>query len=354
MKPKIPLYILLAVLVTGLILFLMSLDKKEEEGSSSYRTEATGGDGELVLVNPDEPEDRIVADTVASVLGRDMPGLPRPEPYFDIIRVEEGKLGDDLKGHQRIIFVEVSEEKDHAARLAFGADQWAKGQLIFRLTGNDRDSLIRHFLDRSDRMMKRMQKKVREEHREAFEGEFSASIDEELRKEHGLSLKVPQGFEIKKSAERFVWLERYRQLTKDGRQRSLMEGIFIYYRPYEKEEQFDRERLLQVRDSVLKKHVPGPSDGSYMSTEDRYPDVAPVLEEVELDGKYAAKLRGLWRVENDQMGGPFISLSTYHEATQRLITAEGFIYGPGFQKRDHIRNLEAMIYTLEALEEKSS
>jgi hypothetical protein len=33
--------------------------------------------------------------------------------------------------------------------------------------------------------------------------------------------------------------------------------------------------------------------------------------------KYYAELRGLWKVENDFMGGPFVSLSTLDEKTKQ-------------------------------------
>lgn len=348
MKVKIPLYFVLAVAVTGLLLFLISLDDGgKKEGGSNYLPTATGADGELVLACADQAVDMKVGDTVASVLGRDMFGLPRPEPYFDIVRVKKEKLGGMLKQHQNVFLVDISKEHEQAAELGVGKDQWAKDQLVFRLKGNDKDSAIKKFKESSARILKRLEHTERKRLRSVYETDYSEKLKRKLEKKHGLSIKVPGGFEVKRSRDRFVWLERYRQIPKGGRKRDLMEGILIYYRPYEDENQFKKERLLEVRDSVLKKYVPGPSEGSYMTTEDRFPEVEPRMEEIRFKGEYATEIRGLWRVENDQMGGPFVNTSTYHEESGRLITVESFIYGPRFDKRDYLRQLQAMVYTLE-------
>ncbi|MFB6257201.1 MAG: DUF4837 family protein [Flavobacteriales bacterium] len=357
MRSKTPLYTLIAVLITGLILFLISLDDGDNKGKGSVpRSDISGAEGEVVLTVPKGERNKAVGDTVAAVLSRSIFGLPRPEPSFDIVRVNRSKLTGILKDHRNIFVVSVSSEYDHAAKMGVAEDRWAKGQLYFRLSGNDKDSVIKHFLARSEMIIDRLEKAERERMKEDYEEAYNQRLRDHLMKKHSISLKVPDAFEIKKDKERFVWLERYRRIPKGDRglKRDLMEGILIYYEPYKSQDQLEKEQLLQVRDSLLKAHVPGPSEGSYMITEARYPEAAPRLEEEEFKGEYAAKIRGLWRVKNDQMGGPFISLTTYDKERERLVTVEGFIYGPHFKKRNYLRELEAMLYTLEFQEKSSS
>jgi hypothetical protein len=75
----------------------------------------------------------------------------------------------------------------------------------------------------------------------------------------------------------------------------------------------------------------------------------PRLEELAFKGQYAAEIRGLWRMENDYMGGPFCSLTVYDSTRARLVTVEGYAYAPYFDKREYVRQIEAVVRSLEFL-----
>jgi len=94
---------------------------------------------------------------------------------------------------------------------------------------------------------------------------------------------------------------------------------------------------------MLKKYVGGENPGSYMSTELQ---VLPTFRSFKLNGTYTAELRGLWKVEGDFMGGPFISISQLDESKNRVVTVEGFVYAPKYNKRNYVRQLEAILYSL--------
>jgi len=64
------------------------------------------------------------------------------------------------------------------------------------------------------------------------------------------------------------------------------------------------------------------------------------------------EIRGLWRVENAFMGGPFVSLSTVDETRNRVVTVEGFVYAPKADKRNLMRQVEAVVYSLQIMEEE--
>jgi hypothetical protein len=102
--------------------------------------------------------------------------------------------------------------------------------------------------------------------------------------------------------------------------------------------------LIARRNAVLKKNVPGSLPGSYMTTEDR---IAIEYEPFVMNKRYFAALRGLWRVEGDFMAGPFTSLSTVDEKNNRILTGEGYVYAPDNNKRNLLRQVEAIIYTIQ-------
>ncbi len=57
--------------------------------------------------------------------------------------------------------------------------------------------------------------------------------------------------------------------------------------------------------------------------------------------------RGVWNVVGDFMAGPFLSYTVVDERHGRLITLEGYVYAPNKPKRDYLRQMEAILYSLE-------
>ena len=99
------------------------------------------------------------------------------------------------------------------------------------------------------------------------------------------------------------------------------------------------------RDSVMKANMPGGVEGSYMGTEYRH--LPPVTNFVTHHNAWCAETRGLWKMKNgEHMGGPFISLTRVDEMNMQIITIEGFVFAPGKDKRNPLRQLEAMLYSL--------
>ena len=59
-----------------------------------------------------------------------------------------------------------------------------------------------------------------------------------------------------------------------------------------------------------------------------------------------------WYVENDCMGGPYVSHHRVDTENNRVIVVEGFVYAPEKMKRGMIRRLEGSLYTLMLPEEQ--
>ena len=92
----------------------------------------------------------------------------------------------------------------------------------------------------------------------------------------------------------------------------------------------------------MKANIPGAEEGQYITT-----DAGSVtLTDAAYNGKYMSIARGLWFMENDLMGGPFVSHSIVDEKSGRMIVAEAFVYAPNKMKRSFMRRLESSLYTL--------
>ena len=43
------------------------------------------------------------------------------------------------------------------------------------------------------------------------------------------------------------------------------------------------------------------------------------------------------------MGGPFVSITTLDTKNSRMITIDGYVFAPEFDKREYLREVEAII-----------
>ena len=111
-----------------------------------------------------------------------------------------------------------------------------------------------------------------------------------------------------------------------------------------------------MRNAVLGQIVSAQVPGSHMATE--YKHFPPVTRQVpalrdSVGGFYAMETRGLWRIQDGEaMGGPFVSLTRLDQVNGNVITAEAFLFAAGQKKRNAMRQLEAVLYTMKMPNEK--
>jgi len=162
----------------------------------------------------------------------------------------------------------------------------------------------------------------------------NASLAVAVRSQFGGSPYFPSSYTLKKKTDDFVWISYETTYT--------TQGIFIYKFPYTSPEQFSLEALVAKRNEVLKENVPASLEGSYMITN---PVIQPGYYQKEYKGRQFVEIRSLWETQNDYMGGPFISDAFLSSDGKDIIVIEGFVYAPKYDKRDYLRQVEAIIYS---------
>ena len=97
-----------------------------------------------------------------------------------------------------------------------------------------------------------------------------------------------------KQTDEFWWVDRQLTRLKGGDNHDIQQGFFIHSEPYVSTDQLSLEHVLDRRDELTRKHVSGPTKGSYMATERRY---VPAYEEMEYEGMLPSRFGacGRWR-----------------------------------------------------------
>ena len=296
---------------------------------------ASGLPYEMLVVMDDAQWDRPLGRAVFNVLDSDVPGLPQSERSFRISRVApDGFNSNMFRIMRNVIKVDIQNIYTQP-KFKFARNVYSYPQMIMTLQAPDEESLTEYINNNQqsiiDFFTKAEMNREIENLRERHNPEVSRLAEEIL----DVDIWVPWELNKFKTGKDFLWAS-----TNVGKKDM---NLVLYSYPYTDKNTFTLDYFLQKRDSVMKANIPGGPKGSYMTTNHDY----VYVEDGIVRGKYAQIARGLWRVQGDRMGGPFVSHSRVDEANGRVVVAEAFIYAPESLKRDLLRRMEAALYTLQ-------
>lgn len=320
-----------------LILSISIVASSCDEGTTSL-PKSSGKTAEMIVVTDNKGIwEGSVGNTVFSYFSTDYEVLPQPEPLFEMANVPLKNFQDAkmFRNHHNVLLLllepDLAEVQTEVRR-----NFWSQPQRVVKIEAPDEAGLIEGF----QAYRETIRSLFRESDREKLEATFHAFIDRslvnEIGKSFGFTMDVPSGFGISKNFTGFMWLR------KETNQNS--QGLMIYTYDYTDQAAFRPERIISFRNSVTKAYVPGPTEGSYMIVAREF--IPPVSEEITFHGMYAVETRGLWEVENDFMGGPFVNITFVDERTNMVVALDGYVYAPNRPKRDLLIQMEAIIHSM--------
>ena len=313
----------------------------------TVKPEAAGAQGEVLVVMDTTYWNGDAGVAARGVLEQYFPRLPQREPHFRVAQCTPKQFGGFLRNHRNVLLAEIGPGQDSVV-VQRQPDRYARGQVVLRVAAPNTGLWVKALQDRAGQVLSAFDDAERERLQERLARESDQALGTSLLSQLQVEMNVPGGFRVAKQAPHFVWLRRDRIMSGAGLEHNVQEGLLVYTYPYVSDSTFLLKPLVDMRDSVLKLHVPGPDPNTWMITQRRFEevDLMPLAQDREVDGAYAKELRGLWGMHGMLMGGPFISLTRVDEARGRVVTAEGYVYAPQFDKREYLREMEAVIYGL--------
>lgn len=314
-----------------------------DEGARAVLPGKVGPAGELLVVATEQQWKGAIGEAIRDVVERPYPVLPQAEDMFDLVQIDPVEFDKFWKPHRNVLVVEVADRVDtQDPTVKFYKERYSQEQIFIEAKGRTADAVASMIRERGEEMLSvlnneeitRLKSNIK-----AFDNEV---LNAELAEKYGFTIDVPRESQLVMERDDFIWIQREMTRMKGGRNHDVKEGFFIYTYPYSTDSVFSMNWLLEKRNEVLRKHVQGSVPNSYMTTS---PALTPRYEEVTFKGQFASELRGLWRMENDFMGGPFYMLTFYDEQNQRIVTLDGYAYAPYFGKREYIREVEAVLKT---------
>jgi hypothetical protein len=325
----------------ALLLIMASSCGDKKDGSKKDRS--AGGTSEILVVTQnDEQWDGMIGDTIRAFFLQPQYGLPQPEAINKLAHINVSGFNDMFKKHKCLLIVEINPNLDKPV-VETGEDLWAVPQRVMKIVAPNRTAWCQTFNEQKEAYKVMYDKVERERIMTILRPSNDTKITQRIKEKMGFDMTIPSGFFISKDEPDFLWIRK--ELEKNSF------GIFIYTTPYKDTLQLELNSLVSTRDRMLQKYVPGPADGSFMTTEKEF--VPPVLNYISTyPTGFAAEMRGMWCLVGDYMAGPFISYTFPDNRTGNLVTLEGYVYYPNHDKRDDLLQLQALLYSIRMPEEE--
>jgi len=317
------------ILTTALLVLFCACNNK----SSDQRiiADSSGNINNLSVVIDNDLWQGEVGEAIRGVLASPVDGLPQDEPLFSMNQIPPSVFSGFVTHNRTVLKIEKSKPLDFKIL----KDVYSKPQKVVVVSGKTNQEIIDLIEKNSKKIIDAFkQEEIKEKQRRI---NLSLHDDKEIQKALGISLKFPSAYRIAKHEDKFFWIRK--DITTGTT------NLLLYELPFSSVKRNDSlmSRIIKIRDSVGQVHIPGPTDGTYLITEQAY---APFQFETTLNNKPTIETKGNWEVHDAFMAGPFINYIIEDKANNRLVVIEGFAFSPSVEKREYMFELEAIIKSI--------
>lgn len=349
-----------------LVLFLSALTLLscgEELSREDLLPDASGPHGQILLLADDGIWESDFQEKITAQLAKNIDGvLLRPEPQFDYFRKDPEDMNHVNKLSRIILKVFVDHDSTYAeTAFIVKKNYYARGQIFLVLKDSDFTRLCNYVDNEFDEVAKVINDFELKELKRIYAKGANAAAKEQAEINFGVSINIPKNSSITEIQDDFMLVKHDQSQQFQGDESMgttaetywIQEGIVFWETDLAHDSLFNPYHIMAVKDAVWMEKLPGKSEGSYMTTE-YDPDYSPEVDKTTLAGQEAYVVRGLWKFAGHPGafgGGPFIQYTFMHPTTNKMLSVAGYIYAPRFDKREYMRQLEAMLQSITIVEE---
>jgi hypothetical protein len=298
-----------------------------------------GRDYQVVVICDNDAWSGDLSTAVCDLLEEDIPGLVRPESQFDIVKQVSSQEATDADKRHGILFVIKLTPSNDAPSYKLTSDIYAHPQLIITLTASNVEQAVEYIESHTAELREIMMASEREEALKSAKGKPAKQLMADFKENTGYTMLIPANFSKANPADKSItWYIR------DYKNKA--QYIFAFKTDYNPDASIATESSEIVNAINAKFNTISSKDvnGSYMQI-DQYRPVAADL--IEVNGQAMLELRGCWEVAHDYMGGSFTAYTIFDPTTSSATIIVYALYAPEDAHRNLMREMEALIYTLE-------
>jgi hypothetical protein len=343
----------------GLLLaILLTSCTEEAKRTFAGQKNAYGKLNDIVVVADDMLWDGPVGDSIDYFFASAYPILPQPEPMYDLRHYTYSKLeaepllrelrtylvvanlNDEDSPVSKMVKADLGEKNyakakaDPSFTTMVGKDKWARGQVLVYVFSFSEDGLMAALSKQYAAISRRVRTVERPHlHKRLFVGGEDLALRDRIRTKTGATLTLPKGYVVAIDKAEVTWLRMETDKASSN--------ILIHKRPYTDKQQLTQAGIKAIRDELGKKYVSSTIPKSYMRINDV--DLPMYTYARTMGNRYALEARGIWEMENDFMGGPFVGYLIHNQDKNELLYLDGFVYAPSEDKRNYVQYLEYLL-----------
>lgn len=314
-------------------LFTSCGNNKESPRPSGLRS-SIGKTLELLVVADPEIYKNGLKKSVDSLFEQPQLGLNQAEPLFDVYNIPASAFleSDLFRIRRNLLMIKVN--PDLKSNFLIMKNKWAYPQLIIDVSAPNSNELKKLLIQHFEEIKQNLYVNERINLANIFKSNENKKLTAEQQKNFGFSLTIPKEYYKASLDKEFAW---FRKETPE-----FSIGILIYSIDYDSSTLPSHKEIINIRNQMTKKYIPGSIKGSYMHVE---PQEEPMFRNITIQNMTALEIRGLWSVEGDHMGGPFVDYVFVDSKSKKLIMLDGFVYHPSMAKRDLLMQAESILST---------
>ena len=373
----------IGVIIPALLLLFTSCseeDKRNQTGGrrqvaqvrdDQFKPESSGGEFKVLVINDQIRRDSALQDAFGQVFREPYPALPQPEAWFRPSYVNADGFNKLHRRHKSVLLTSVIPNDKRTNRLAANHvfsqgelqemtntngisirhkwDVHSEPQLMMMVTAPSREIMRDSLPYYADEIRKWFNKQEnRAMRKRVFSGGTKTALVSQLKNELDYYFLLPMGYEKEMTyfdkapgnklkandLDHFAW---YSLATNET-----VQNVMTYTTPFD-DSLMTKQGLMRTRNQVTKAFVKGTNDDSYAAIEDRYTDVPLDFEETTINDQQVYVLKGLWRMKNDFMGGPFRLYAIPDKSHDQIIFIDGFVYAAGEDKKPLMKRVQAVM-----------
>ena len=260
-------------------------------------------------------------------------GLPQQEPAFDLQPVNPDGFRDILVSHRNIIITAIDGNHTEPA-VKYERNRGAETQLVIRVTAPDTTALAACISKNAEAIRQRINDAERQRLTTWLTGSAGKERSIVRSGERSYEIIMPAGYRTDFTREGLLIISAETQATTQSVIISVSELPSARIGCIE---------LADLTEKVTSAAIKGPDGGSFMVIEKQTTVSCRSFRRNDTD---YIEMRGLWTLEGGFMGGPFISCAFIDPETSRPVIVTGFVYAPREEKRELLRQVEALMYTV--------